>query len=764
MERLEALPEYIKTALARHEIQPADVQLLVSSDLSTEGEFCEIWLGITPDRFFTLKGRENDENSMMPEGVIHKKKIKTSTWEEEDFQGYSLEQIEKYTAEGLASSGMLTLHYNGEDKVVCRYTNRMSHKINLFVKLANILKEGRELTEADFQDDRAQAFCPKCGRLYPDAERKICPKCLDRRSLFLRVLSYIPRYKLQITLILICMLANSGFNLVIPYLGGNILFDEVLGPNGKYKGKILEVILLFAAFKAAATGVGILYGRINAGMTSKVVYDLKSEVFTAMQRLSLSFFTNKQTGNLMTRINNDANHLQYFFHDGLPYFIVNILNLVGIGIILFIMNWKLTLIVLIPSPLVVLFIKKMFPKLWRLFGRQFRKASQMNTLINDTLTGMRVVKAFGKESSEVNRFQNVNTGVYSVQMNTSNLIATMFPLMHLGMSVGAISVWAFGGIMVARGEITFGTLITFQNYIWMVYGPLEFLTNAVHWWSSCMNSAQRIFEIVDAVPEVAESHSPVPMPHMKGSIHLDNVSFEYEPNKPVLHQINLDIQAGEMIGLVGHSGAGKSTIINLISRLYDTKEGAIRIDGVNIRDIAVKDLRSQISIVLQDTFLFMGTVAQNIAYAKPDATLEEIIAASKAANAHDFILRLPEGYDTKIGAGGQGLSGGEKQRLSIARAILHNPRILILDEATSSVDTDTEQQIQEALERLVKGRTTIAIAHRLSTLRNADRLVVIEKGKLMEAGTHVELMKKRGAYFKLIEKQREALKIKGVAE
>lgn len=279
-----------------------------------------------------------------------------------------------------------------------------------------------------------------------------------------------------------------------------------------------------------------------------------------------------------------------------------------------------------------------------------------------------------------------------------------------------------------------------------------------------MNSAQRIFEVLDAVPEVTEKPDPVRITAMKGDLELMNVTFNYEPNKPVLQDINLDIKAGEVIGLVGHSGAGKSTIANLITRLYDVKEGSISIDGVNVKELAIQDLRDQIAMVSQETYLFMGSIAENISYANPKATVEEIISAAKAANAHEFIMKLPDGYDTRIGSGGRDLSGGERQRVSIARAILQNPRILILDEATASVDTETEFQIQEALEKLVKGRTTISIAHRLSTLRNADRLFVLDKGKISEAGTHAELIKLKGVYYNLFTKQSEALKMRGVGD
>ena len=297
-----------------------------------------------------------------------------------------------------------------------------------------------------------------------------------------------------------------------------------------------------------------------------------------------------------------------------------------------------------------------------------------------------------------------------------------------------------------------------------VFGPMMGLADMVQWMANTLNASNRIFEIIDSVPEVKNSDSPVSIPYIEGHVEMRDVTFSYEINKPVLHGITVDVKPGEMIGLVGHSGAGKSTITNLITRLYDINDGEILIDGIPIKEIEIKDLRRQIGMVLQDTYLFIGTIAQNIAYAKPDASEEEILLAAKAANAHDFITKLPDGYDTIVGVGGHDLSGGEKQRLSIARAILHNPRIFILDEATSAVDTETERLIQEAMERLVKGRTTFAIAHRLSTLRNADRLMVIEKGKLVELGTHEELYKLKGIYYELHRKQKEALKLRGVED
>jgi len=382
-------------------------------------------------------------------------------------------------------------------------------------------------------------------------------------------------------------------------------------------------------------------------------------------------------------------------------------------------------------------------------------------LVNDTLKGVRVVKAFGKESLEVKRFSGRNTDLLRVDIGLGKLQSTMFPFLGYIMTIGSFIVWGFGGWDVASGKIPFGVLITFINYIGLLCGPLESMTRIIDWWSGCMSSAQRIFEVIDAVPDVTDIPNPVRMPNIKGDISFRSVSFSYEPNKPVLHDINIEIEAGKMLGIVGHSGAGKTTIANLINRLYDVDSGEITIDGVNVRNIALKDLRANIGVVSQETYLFMGTIAEDIAYAKPGATMEEIITAAKAAHAHDFIMKLPDGYDTVIGKGGRDLSGGERQRIAIARAILHNPRILILDEATASLDTESEQLIQEALARLVRDRTTFAIAHRLSTLRNANRLMVIDKGKQVEMGTHDELLRKKGIYYNLVMAQRQMFRVRG---
>lgn len=613
---------------------------------------------------------------------------------------------------------------------------------------------------------RRQDRCPKCNRLYPDPRRPVCPKCLDRRSLFKRVLSFTPPHAKQIALMIVLMLASSSVGLFSPYLGGRVFFDETLRPGGKYAGKLGYVVLAMFATQLITLLINIYQGRVSSRIAAEIAYDLKTRVFSAMQNLSLRFYNQQQTGSLMTRVNNDADHLQRFFHDGLPFFIVNALRLVGIIAILLALDWRLALPVLIPVPLIVVITIKVRPMLWRLYSKRWRTSSRLNAVVNDSLSGVRVIKAFGREEAEIDRFGRRNQRVYEVFREVGNTTSTVFPLLSYLMGIGALVIWGFGGWRVVQGNLTLGTLMTFTGYLGMLYGPLDFMTRVVEWWSSSMNSAQRIFEIIDSTEVLwtPEAEDLVVLPKLEGAVEAREMTFSYEEGKPILEDISFTVAPGEMIGIVGRSGSGKSTLINLIARLYDPDQGQMFIDGVDLRYLSQEKLRRQIGMVLQDTFLFRGTVFENIAYAKPDASPEEVMRAARVANAHDFISQLPDGYETILGVRDIDLSGGERQRIAIARAVLHDPQILILDEATAAIDIETERLVQEALERLVEGRTTFAIAHRLSTLRKANRLLVLDRGRLVEMGHHSELLQQKGVYHKLLTTQRQGLAHLGIDE
>jgi ATP-binding cassette subfamily B protein len=461
-------------------------------------------------------------------------------------------------------------------------------------------------------------------------------------------------------------------------------------------------------------------------------------------------------------VTQDTHELESVLTIGAQFFVANLLTLAGIIVILCWIDWWLFLQVMIPIPVVLVLSRVFWKRIETTWPRWWHYRSLLFAVLNDTLMGVRVVKAFAQEEREIARFNPRSADVAEAGMVAERTWMTMFPILTFITGLGALFVWYLGGRQVLTGGVTLGTLLTFIAYLSMLYGPLEFLNRVTEFLGRSLAAAERVFEILDTAPDVPDVDRPVSMPRIEGRVEFRDITFGYDAHKPVLHEITLTVEPGEMIGLVGHSGAGKSTTINLLCRFYDVNDGQICIDGVDIRKITQRDLRSQIGVVLQDTFLFNGTIAENIGYARSAATLEEIMAAAKAANAHDFIATKPDGYDTVVGERGNALSGGERQRISIARAILHDPRILILDEATSSVDTDTEKQIQDAIARLIQGRTTFAIAHRLSTLRNADRLVVLKEGKIQEVGTHDELLESKGEFHRLVQMQQEMSKIKAV--
>ncbi|MHA7964891.1 ABC transporter ATP-binding protein [Paenibacillus sp. CAU 1782] len=672
-----------------------------------------------------------------------------------------MEELEGLSIVNLVASGMIVAK-GKEDRAIAAFTNGLMSRASLLVKLLQKVKNGESIEEDLLTHDDAEESCPSCGMIYPEPGRRICPKCMKRSAVFVRLLKFAVPYKKTVAIVIFLMLLNAVCSLIIPYLMGTVLFDQALAGKGNFAGQIGLVIGLIILFRSLSLLFGILYGVMNARMAVNVVFDLKSAIFSSMQRLSLSFFQRRQTGHLMTRVNNDSGDLQAFFIDGLSYFIVNAMNIIGIAVILLMLDWKLTLLCFLPLPVVILLVRSAFPKLWRMSWRSHRRVASLNSLISDSIRGTRVVKAFGMEQKEMERFHYANQNYSGAEQRYSKLSGTVFPVLNVLTQLGGMMIWAFGGWMILRGEMAFGLLLTFVHYMYMLYGPIEFMNNIVSWWSYCMSAAQRIFEIQDAVPEIEDKKDAIHLSKLKGDIELDNVTFGYEPNKPILKGINLKVKEGEMLGVVGHSGAGKSTLVNVISRLYEVNEGAVRFGGIDVKDLSSASLRNHIGIVSQEIYVFSGSIAENIAYVNPDCRMEEIIYASKIAGAHDFIEKLPDGYDTIVGTGGYDLSGGEKQRLSIARAVLYNPRLLILDEATASLDTETELKIQEALEKLIRGRTTIAIAHRLSTLRNADYLVVVEDGRIVEEGTHSALLEKDGAYAGLVKKHDEALKMNEV--
>jgi ATP-binding cassette, subfamily B, bacterial len=493
-------------------------------------------------------------------------------------------------------------------------------------------------------------------------------------------------------------------------------------------------------------------------VSERIGADLRTATYEHLLKLSLEYFGGKRTGDLMSRIGSESDRICVFLSLHLLDFATDVLMFVMTAIGLIYIDPKLAAVTLLPLPFIAFMIHFVRDRLRTGFEKIDRVWGEVTNVLADTIPGIRVVKAFAQEQREANRFREANQHNLAVNDKLNKVWSLFSPTVSFLTDIGILVVWSFGIWQVSHNEITVGALVAAIAYITSFYGRLDSMSRIVSVTQKSASAAKRIFDILDHVSSVPDPVQPVKINEVKGHIELRDVGFRYG-NRSVNRGITLDIKPGEMIGLVGHSGSGKSTLVNLICRFYDVSEGAILLDGVDVRSFAVSDYRRHIGLVLQEPFLFFGTIAENIAYGKPDATREQIIAAARAAHAHEFILRLPQGYDSMVGERGQGLSGGERQRISIARALLIDPRILIMDEATASVDSQTEKEIQKALDNLVQGRTTIAIAHRLSTLHKADRLVVLDRGEIVEVGGHDELMAKQGAYYQLYEAQARNAKL-----
>jgi len=667
-----------------------------------------------------------------------------------------------FKATGMVGGGMLEGKINGEPQILIRYT--MSH-VPRYVYIEKILNQLAQGKVPNIKSVDEQKVCPRCGRVFPPGTR-VCPACTSKLAVIKRLIGMSKPYWPVFLLAIVILWANTGINLLTPKLNGDFIDNTLRPADGSIQlnpdiKPILVYVLLIALCSLSTTALTILRGRVMVKAGNSLTADLRQMVFSKVQSLSLSYLDQRETGNIMNRINEDTRNLKNFIQDQFAMGLNEVCTVLGIAIILFINNWKLALLVIVPMPIVAFVCKVTWSYIRRMYHIQWRKWDRANSLLQDILSGIRVVKAFGQEEKEVKRFEEKSKDLADNMASNEKYYYTLTPLLGFITGLGHFLVMYYGGVLVLGEQLTLGELVQFSSYASYVYSHMGWLTSMPKWFNTAMTSAERVFEIIDEEPEIMDKN--VVVNHkINGDVQFKHVTFGYRSHEPVLEDINVDVKKGEMIGLVGHSGAGKSTMINLIMRLYDVDEGQILIDGVDIREMSQQELRSQIGVVLQETFLFSGSILDNIRYSKPDATLDEVIRAAKIANAHDFIMRFPDGYDTKVGEKGQRLSGGERQRIAIARAIIHDPKILILDEATASVDTETEQQIQEALQRVIKNRTTFAIAHRLSTLKNADRLLVFDKGRIAEFGTHSELLRKKGIYYKLVTAQRKMSRMRGI--
>jgi len=581
-----------------------------------------------------------------------------------------------------------------------------------------------------------------------------------------RLCRYLKPYQRQVAIGFVTAIAMTLVSLLPPYLTGYIV-DRIAGSMSDAGVVDKDVV---RALWWVVLGLGVVYAvrvfclwirlREMSMLGEFVAHDLRRDLYNHLQTLSLRFYSRKQTGSIISRVSSDTDRLWDFIAFGILEVSVSVLMLFGLGAVLLWMDWRLGLVMTLPVPLFLWAFFAHGKRINRIFLKAWRKWSRLTSLLSGTIPGIRVVKAFNQEEREKSRFGSRNADCLEVFNQVHKEWTAFWPQLIFGFHVMTLLVWVFAMPRLTgtgSGALSTGTFIAFLLYVGMFMHPLEVIGQMTRMMNRAVSSAYRVFEVLDTEPQITSQPDAIRLSPLEGSIRFENVTFSYDGIRKVLQDVSFTVEPGEMIGLVGPSGAGKTTVTNLLARFYDATEGRVLIDGVDIRELEVGEYRRQLGMVLQDPYLFHGTILENIAYGLKDPRLEDVVTAAKAANAHEFICKLDQGYESTVGERGHTLSGGERQRISIARAVLHNPRILILDEATSNVDTETERNIQEALERLVKGRTVIAIAHRLSTLKRASRLLVLKDGKLVESGTHEELLRKEDGVFRKLHKLQQEL-------
>lgn len=728
MKLLYELPEK-EQKLTEELIKNNEILCCIPFDLNGSGVFTDGWLIITSQKYIVI------ENCLL--------------------QSYeTITDGENYKLINNIGNGVIEASFNGIDRVIVRFS--MSH-LPRYTYVAHILDGLSKGEIHQIKSDEEEDMCPKCGRHLRKGS-KVCRHCMNKKVVFNRFISLIKPHWVPLAITFPIFWVTTGLSLINPVIYRKLI-DDYLMKNKAEARAIFLLILIIGLSDLARTILDIIKNRLMIKVGSGISRDLRKTVFSKIHSLPIRYMDGRKTGDLMNRVNGDTATIQDFIANNASYGINQLLLFILVGGVMFTLNWKMSLLILVPVPVICYIWTWLRRRFSSMYHTQWKIQDKCNSILQDILNGIKVVKAFGMENREVARFSDVSKKLADITARNEKTYNTIFPFLNFIMGIGNFLILYYGGNLILKQHMQLGELIQFTQYAAMIYGPLGWLTFFPRALTQVAVSIERIFEILDEEPEIKQLEQ-IDIKEIDGRVSFKNITFGYKSYEPIIKNITLDVKPGEMIGLVGHSGAGKSTLINLVLRLYDVDEGQLLIDENDIRSIEQRALRSHIGVVLQETFLFSGTILQNITYAKADASLEDVIRAAKIANAHDFIMNFPDGYDTKVGERGQRLSGGEKQRIAIARAILHDPKILILDEATASVDTETEYQIQEALGRLVKNRTTFAIAHRLSTLRNATRLLVLDQGNPIELGTHEELMKARGKYYSLVMAQRDMTKTK----
>jgi ATP-binding cassette subfamily B protein len=720
-----------------------------ATDVSLQGKPSQDWLVITPTHVVAIESQPQLQVNL------------AAAWNE-------IQEVRT-----LAGVGGGTLQVKiGQDWIdFLRFSNALATRFHKISRLMERMREQPDSwwdmrlaeSEADPPDssDTPASLdppeCPTCS-LRLSTREESCPRCVQRGQILKRVTELLAPYRHRAAMLCGLTVVGVVAELIPPKLQ-QYMIDHVLaghlegsGTGGvpDFKTALLMVVLALAVSRVMLSVVGVLKGQLSTAIGTGLTSTLRAQMVSKLQNLAIAYYDRHQVGSMLSRVAHDSESLHGLMHQLTGGFLLQIAQLIGVGAMLLWINPKLAMFTLIPVPMVFfgtwIFWRKVYPRYYRLWDA----SSKQMSVLSGMLSGIRVVKAFAQEDREYQRFTKSSEHLRQWRLWVENTNAWYSATMSLVFSLGGLIVWYVGGRDVIGSSMTLGELIAFLAYLAMFYAPLSALSNFTSWLTSFLTGSKRVLELLDTPQTIAETTQPVAWRSAKGEIAFENVSFGYDRNQPVIKNVSFHVRPGEMIGIVGRSGSGKSTMVNLLGRFYDVQEGRILIDGIDLRQLSTHQLRQRLGIVFQESFLFRGTIWKNLSYGRPQTTIEIGLQSAKAAGAHDFICRQSLAYETLLGEHGAGLSGGEKQRLSIARTLLYDPKILVLDEATSNIDAEAEKSIQDALKALIRGRTTIAIAHRLSTLRNADRILVFDRGQLIEQGTHKQLLEQDGTYARLV--------------
>ena len=684
------------------------------------------------------------------------------------------DDIEDIFAKRMYGNALIRVRMKGESKPrnIFRYTFGIAALCDAAIRFVKGIKDGENVESLKesvaLAYEKQLSVCPKCGRTLSSPGVK-CINCESKRKIISRLAVYMKPDFWNIVLSVAISIATTCLMLVPPYLT-RTLVDVVLKDIGGVFPKdstrmLINICILLATIQFIRHALGAWRAYVMRKCSTGIVKRLRDDVYKHAQYLPMSFYDKTSTGSVINRISGDSSTLQAFMLRITQDAVVEFFRMLGIVVIMLIMSPRLALYSLLPVPFVVIGSRIFSKKIDPYYRRIWRRWTAVSSVLTDTIPGIRVIKSFTNEKNATDLFEKRNEEWYDTNLKAGRILSVYPSAVNLFIGFGSVIIWALGGFAVLSGghsgvgEITAGLLVSFISYAAMFYEPVNFFATLNDSFQNALSSAERIFDILDAEPEANFGKGNVPERPFKGKIEFKNVSFSFDRSKKVLKNINITIEPGDIVGIVGTTGSGKSTLVNLFMRYYDNYQGRILVDGKDIRKIDMEYFRSQIGYVQQEPMMFHDTIFNNIAYGNTKYTVEDVIYAADIANAHQFIVRQPDGYDSVLGERGVGLSGGERQRVSIARAVLKNPSILVFDEATASVDSETEHLIQESIEHLIMGRTTIMIAHRLSTLSKANKIIVVDNGAILESGTPEELLAKKGKYYKLVQIQSMADKL-----